>query len=301
MTRYLTAAIKEYGLDCLRIDFNLDPLSFWEFQNRQSPDRVGIGEIRYVEGLYRMWDDLLAAHPNLFIDNCASGGRRIDLETCSRSLPLWRSDNTCDMVGAAPDRIAHAAIKNQLMSLGLNRYLPFSLVGQMGSTPYLFRSGFNGGIALADDCRGADYPREQLRQAIAEGRRLRPYWLGDFYPLSEPTLDPAAWCVLQYHRPAEADGLVVGFRRERSPYGSFDCELRAIEPAADYEVRLSVGYQPSPPITVRGEQLRRYRAVIDEKPGSLLFEYRRRGKVSGPGSSSPAGESAGDQLPPKSP
>jgi alpha-galactosidase len=43
-----------------------------------------MGEIRYVEGLYRMWDDLRKTHPRLFMDNCASGGRRIDLETCSR-------------------------------------------------------------------------------------------------------------------------------------------------------------------------------------------------------------------------
>ena len=241
MTQYLTTVIKEYGLDCLRIDFNIDPLPFWEFLNQQEPERVGIGEIRYIEGLYQMWDDLLTTYPHLLIDNCASGGRRIDLETCSRSLPLWRSDNTCDMVGSDPARIAHAAIKNQLMSLGLNRYVPFSTVGQMGSTPYLFRSGFNGGIPFAEDCRPADYPRDQLRQAIDEGKRIRPYWFGDFYPLSEPTLDPSAWCVTQYHRPAESDGIVVCFRRERSPYASFDCELRNIDPAANYEVRQSSG------------------------------------------------------------
>ncbi|MBN2559589.1 MAG: NPCBM/NEW2 domain-containing protein [Phycisphaerae bacterium] len=274
MTRYLKAAIKEYGLDCLRIDFNIDPLPFWEFLNQQAPERVGIAEIRYIEGLYRMWDDLRAAYPRLLIDNCASGGRRIDLETCSRALPLWRSDNTCDMVGADLGRIAHAAIKNQVMSQGLNRYVPFSTVGQMGSTPYQFRSGFNGGIAFAEDCRGADYPRDQLREAIAEGKRIRPYWLGNSYPLSEPTLDPAAWCVMQYHRQTESDGILLCFRRERSPYASFDCELREIDPAADYEVTLSAGYQPSSPVTIRGEELLRYRAVIDERPGSLILEYR---------------------------
>jgi alpha-galactosidase len=37
---------------------------------------------------------LLAANPGLFIDNCASGGQRIDLETCARSIPLWRTDGT---------------------------------------------------------------------------------------------------------------------------------------------------------------------------------------------------------------
>ena len=98
MTDYLNAAIKAYKLSCLRIDYNIDPLEFWQFMDAKDPDRAGMTEMRYVEGLYRMWDDILEANPHLFIDNCASGGRRIDLETMSRSIPLWRSDNTCDML-----------------------------------------------------------------------------------------------------------------------------------------------------------------------------------------------------------
>ena len=51
-----------------------------------------MSEIRHIEGLYRFWDYLLARFPNMVIDNCASGGRRLDLETTSRSIPLWRTD-----------------------------------------------------------------------------------------------------------------------------------------------------------------------------------------------------------------
>lgn len=278
MTRYLSAAIDAYGLDWLRIDFNIDPLPFWRHRDAQDPERTGVAEIRYVEGLYRMWDDLRRAHPGLAIDNCASGGRRIDLETCSRAIPLWRSDNTCDMSGSRPETILAAAIKNQLMSAGLNRYLPFSTVGQMGSTPYLFRSGFNGGIAFAEDCRPAEYPRGELAEAIAEAKRLRKYWFGDFYVLSDASLDPAAWCVLQHHRPAEGDGVVVAFRRHRSPYASYDCEVRGIDPDAAYEVTEASTYRPGEPVALRGEALRRYRARIDGAPGSLVIEYRKLGR-----------------------
>lgn len=274
MTRYLIAAIREYGLDCLRIDFNIDPLPFWEHLDRKDPDRAGLAEIRYVEGLYRMWDEIRDAHPHLFIDNCASGGRRIDLETCARSIPLWRSDNTCDMLDGRQETILAAAMKNQVMSAGLNRYLPASAVGQMGTTPYLFRSGFNGGIDFAQDCRPADFPRAELREAIAEARRIRKYWSGDFHVLSDVNLDPAGWCVLQYHRPAEGDGVVVAFRRHRSPYASFDCELRGIDPAARYEVTRSETYEPSPPAAMEGERLRRLRIEVGDRPGSAIVEYR---------------------------
>jgi alpha-galactosidase len=274
MTDYLSAAIKEYRLSCLRIDFNIDPLGFWQFLDKQDPNRVGMAEIRYVEGLYRMWDDLRAAHPKLFIDNCASGGRRIDLETCSRAIPLWRSDNTCDMIGDDPHVIRMAALKNQLMSAGLNRYVPYSTVGQMGATPYLFRSGFNGGIVFGEDVRPRNYPRELLKQAIAEGQRIRKYWLGDFYAISEADTDASKWVVLQYHRPAEQDGIVVAFRRHRSPYSSFDCQLRGIDADKPYQVSLCPTYQFGAPVRMPGSVLARLKLPIDECPGSLVVEYK---------------------------
>jgi alpha-galactosidase len=164
------------------------------------------------------------------------------------------------------------------MSAGLNRYVPFSVVGQMGATPYLFRSGFNAGIAFCQDCRPRDYPRDLLKQAIAEGKRIRKYWFGDFYPLSEVTLSPTDWCVMQYHRPAEQDGMVVAFRRDRSPYASYDCQLRGIDPAAEYEVTQSAGYQPSPPVVMKGQRLQQFKAEIDDRPGLVIIEYRRLGK-----------------------
>ena len=155
MTKYLAEVIKQYKMDWLRIDYNIDPLEFWQFLDKQDPDRVGMAEIRYVEGLYRMWDDLRATYPQLAIDDCASGGRRIDLETMSRWLPLWRSDNTCDMLDHKPATVVLAVQKNQTMTAGLSRYVPFSTCGQMGSSPYLFRSGMNAGISFGEDCRPA--------------------------------------------------------------------------------------------------------------------------------------------------
>jgi len=272
MTEYLTTVIKEYGIDCLRIDFNINPLPFWRHLDQGDADRVGLAEIRYVEGLYRMWDDLLAAYPHLFIDNCASGGMRIDLETCSRSIPLWRTDAT---IGPLMNLdFNQAALQNQVMTAGLSRYVPFSTSGQMGVTPYQFRSGFNAGISFCEDCRPGDYPKELLKEAIAEGKRLRHYTFGDFCPLSDVTTSPKDWCVMQYHLPEEGAGMVVAFRRHRSPYGSFICDLHEIEGAATYDVTTSHTYTPSKPVRMKGASLRQLKAEIDECPGSVVVEYR---------------------------
>ena len=276
ITKYLIAAVKEYRLTWMRIDYNIDPLPFWQFLDKQSPDRVGMAEIRYIEGLYRLWDDVRAAHPQLMIDNCSSGGRRIDLETCSRSIPLWRTDATIDPLFRKD--FNQAALQNQLMTAGLSRYVPFSVSGQMGATPYLFRSGSNAGIAFCEDCRAKDYPRELLRGAIEEAKRLRPYYFGDFYTLSRPTASPADWCVLQYHRPEEQDGMVLAFRRHRSPYVEFACKLRGIDPAANYEVATSRGYDRTPPVRMPGSELGKLSIRVDACPGSAVVEYKKTPK-----------------------
>jgi alpha-galactosidase len=53
-------------------------------------------QFAYVEGLYRVWDTLLARHPSLKIDDCASGGNRIDFGTLRRAGTMVISDHADD-------------------------------------------------------------------------------------------------------------------------------------------------------------------------------------------------------------
>ena len=273
MTRYLSAVIEAYDIDCLRIDFNINPLPFWTHADGGDTDRAGMTEARYVEEHYRMWDDLLAAHPRLFIDNCASGGMRIDLETCSRSIPLWRTDATIPPLMPPDQDFEQAALQNQFITGALSRYVPFSVSGNMGATPYLFRSGCNGGISFCEDCRPDDYPRELLAKGIAEAKRLRKYAFGNLYPLSELTLSAKDWCVLQYHRPNDGDGMVIAFRRHQSPYSGYDCELFEIDPKATYRVTEAHTYEHSNPRRMKGAALQRLSLAVSGRPGSVVVEY----------------------------
>jgi len=276
MTRYLLAAIKAYGMDSLRIDYNIGPKVYWEELDKKDSGRVGVGEIRYVEGFYRMWDDIRTAYPQLLIDNCASGGMRIDLETSARSLPLWRTDATIDPLGRLD--FNQSAIQNQVMTAGLSRYVPFSTSGEMGSTPYLFRSGFNAGIAFGEDVRPAGYPRGQLNQAIAEGKRIRKYFFGNFYPLTEVSASREAWSVIQYHRPEEQGGMILAFRRHESGYESYDAAMQEIDPAAKYELTYYYNYVPAKTVQMTGTEMQHLRLTIKDEPGSLLVEYKKTGQ-----------------------
>ena len=275
MTRYLKTAISEYRMNCLRIDYNIDPLPFWQMRNSEQPDRVGMAEIRYVEGLYRMWDEIRTQYPKVVIDNCASGGTRIDLETCARSIALWRTDDTIGPLFAKDFDLA--AIQNQEMTAGLNRYVPFSLSGQMGAGPYHVRSGYNGGIAFCEDIRPKDYPRELLKQGLAEGKRLRQYLLGNFYPLTVPSVSAREWCVYQYHRAEAGEGVIFAFRRHESPYTGYTAHLREIDEKANYSVTEYYDYTPSRPKKMKGADLRQLNVNIDTCPGSVVIEYRKAG------------------------
>ena len=284
MTNYFISAIHEFGLGVLRFDYNLNPLPFWQSENQKDPDRVGICEIRYMEGLYQMWDEIRQAHPNLLIDDCASGGMRIDLETMSRAIPLWRTDGTIGPLFSL--NFNQAALQNQVMTSSLNRYIPFSTSGMMGATPYWFRSGVNGGgISFCEDVRPETYPRDLLACGITEAKRIRNYYLGNYYPLTEITTSASAWCVMQYHRPDKNKGMILAFRRQNSTDSTLICHPQEINPNSHYQLNFYPTYDLADSRLINGTEFRQLELRIDEIPGSLLIEYQKllEGDVTGDG------------------
>jgi len=274
MTELLSKAIDEHGVDVYREDFNIDPLRFW--QAADEPDRPGLTENRWIEGLYQMWDELRERHPHLAIDNCASGGRRIDLETASRSYALWRSDFQDVGLLNQPNYLDRAAIANQVQTVGLGLYVPFSTGALWSFDPYSFRSAMaGGGVPAYLDLRDETLDRDQARAALAELKDLRPYFLGDLYPLLPLTTSSTDWCAYQFHRPDLGAGIALFFRRAESPYLSLRANLRAIDPAAQYEWAVLTDYGQPDWRPIRGEDLAAARIDIEETPGSVLLRYRR--------------------------
>jgi alpha-galactosidase len=102
------------GFGFYRQDFNLDPLPYW--RHTDAPDRQGMTEIRYIEGLYRYWDRIATTWPDSFREECASGGRRIDLETLRRMPLHQKSDYWFD------NEVDQASLWS------LSQYLPNNLI-----------------------------------------------------------------------------------------------------------------------------------------------------------------------------
>jgi alpha-galactosidase len=273
MTEYITTFMKRQGVRLYRQDFNFDPLPYWRAAD--APDRQGMAEIRHVEGLYEFWDAILASQPGMIIDNCASGGRRIDLETISRSIPLWRSDWQCGW--------EHDPTPGQTHTMGLSYWVPLSGTGVLGAArragdTYNFRSNLSAAIQFGIYPYESfpirdDYPWDWHRRMLAEYRRARPLFRGDYYPLTPCSDANDAWAVFQFHRPDLGEGMLLAFRRPASPFISADFRLQALNPDAEYELedadagtRRRVG---------GGELINQgVRLIMDRAPASRLVFYR---------------------------
>ena len=228
----VSSVIAENGIDCYREDFNIDPAPFWA--NADEPGREGLVEMRFVEGLYAFWDELRRRHPGLLIDNCASGGRRLDLEAISRSVALWRTDYNC-FPFMNPDA-------SQVHGAGLNLWLPLNAISpytKPGDT-YQARSAFSAGLVLNLEefglagCRAPDFPWDWFRKMIGEAKRLRPYFQGDFYPLTPDVIDPEAWMAYQLLDPGNQEGALMAFRRAESPMTNACFQLRGLQATGEY-------------------------------------------------------------------
>lgn len=268
LTDLVGKGLRDWDVDIYRNDFNLDPRDFW--RRADPPDRTGITELRYIEGLYKFWDGLRAAKPGLLIDNCASGGRRIDYELTKRSVPLWRSDYECD-----PHADLYESSQNQLY--GLSYFLPYHGTGQaMTFNRYQDRSLVSSstvlsiGAATPDSL--AEVPHDRVKQVWDDVHAYSPLLAYDFYPLTDYSGTDRAWMALQYDKPETGEGCLVVFRRRESPYTASEISLRAIDPQAAYRLTfLNTGEQRD----VSGAELGRLSLRL-EKGGSAVIKYQKR-------------------------
>ena len=225
MSAEIGKIIADNKIDYYRQDFNMEIDVFWK--NNDQPDRTGITEIRYIEGLYAFWDYLLKRFPGLIIDNCASGGRRIDLESTSRSAPLWRTDyNYGEPVGY------------QCHTYGLNLYLPLHGTGTHKTDKFTFRSSLGTSIVYNWKITEGGFSITEMQECQAEFKRVRPFFYEDYYPLTgtTETTGDDIWLAYQLHRPSDDSSYVVAFRRAAAVSRQCTVKLQGLHAQKQYTV-----------------------------------------------------------------
>ena len=249
------------GFRFYRSDFNIDPLPFW--RHTDPPDRQGITEMHYVEGLYDFWDRLALAWPDSFREECASGGRRIDLETIKRMHFHQESDYWFD------NEVDLAVIWS------LSRYLPNSTF----TTPIsrLDDRSFHSTMATSlipgwiADQPGFDTAR--AAHLTTTYQRLRHLLVGGYYPLTPYTRDGKHWMALQFHRPDLGEGLILVVPPRASGEHSLSLKLQGLVPEATYEIHAEVsGHRQR---STGAELMRGFVATVPAGDGGERFVYRK--------------------------
>ncbi len=174
----------------------MDPLGFWRAADAE--DRQGIAENKHVCGYLAYWDELRRRHPNMLIDSCASGGRRNDLETMRRAVPLWRSDYAFEPIG------------HQCMTYGISLWLPYHGTGTVASSgapyygggltaiePYAFWSNAAPSLGSGIDVRVRQIDYDTLRRLYRQWRQLsrvllRRFLSADALHAGQPRVDRLA-------------------------------------------------------------------------------------------------------------
>jgi len=250
------------GFRMYRQDFNMSPLPYW--RRNDTPDRQGITEMKYIQGLYDYWDRIGETWPDSLREECASGGRRTDLETVMRFHIHQKTDYWFD------NEVDQASI------WGLSQYLPNNVfVAHVNRTDeYSFHSTMASSLCLGWTADGAGFDLARARKLVGRYREVRHLLVGAWYSLLPYSRSSADWIASQYHRPDLGEGMILVFRRPESRYLTAEVALRGLRAEAIYELRWDRTGE-----TVEkggGELMRLLRLTMPEPHRSELIVYRRR-------------------------
>lgn len=216
ITDYMLESLRYNGVKCFRMDSNFTPLPRWEQADKQWEDgRKGITENHYVTNLYKFFDTLLEEIPGLRIDNCASGGKRLDIEMSRRSIPLWRDDYNCmDGEGNSKPDVLQAT---QAQTYGISFWYPYN-----GTCAYV-----DGEYAVRTNIISCSQRLEYFD--------IRKHMVGNYYPLACGKLDTEKYLAMQFDTDAQ-EGMALIYKRENVKENTYHLVLNGLESDTLYEV-----------------------------------------------------------------
>lgn len=246
MLDYIGDILEDAGAEWLRVDFTGSLGEKWKLKDATlGEDRVGITEIYYVTNLYRLYDGLKERIPGLMIDNCASGGTRLDIETVRRTVCLWRSDLHAGTQKGNADGTRHQAANTFW-------WLPLTTSGWSNdgnASTYTFRSLFASGFGNFTVSDEAWY-----KQMMEEFAVTREMMTGDYYILAsgqDESYDTVN-AVYEFFLPEQNKGMLMAFRPSNCAEESGLFVLKGLDADTTYQLTLVDNGQT---LTMTGEKL----------------------------------------------
>jgi len=249
------------GFRFYRQDFNMDPLSYW--LHSDAPDRQGISEMKYIEGLYAYWDKIAQTWTDSIREECASGGRRIDLETVKRMHIHQKTDYWFD------NDVDQASL------WGLSQYLPNNVfVAHLNRMDdYSFHSTMASSLCMGWITDAPDFDVKLGKKLLDQYLKVRHLLIGSWYPLLPYSREDSAWMASQYHRSDLQEGMILVFRHAESPYRTADLALRGLDADSEYVITYASTNQEA--VMKGSEMMKSLTVTIPEKHRSELIIYNK--------------------------
>ncbi len=220
--KYLLNSLKENGVTVYRQDFNFPPLEYWQkADNEYYGGRTGICENHYVTNLYRFLDYLCENIEGLIIDNCASGGKRLDLEMTYRSIPFWRSDYNCNY---HPDLFD----ATQSHTYGISFWLPITGSALYMQDEYAARSDIMPLMLM--DFFSHQHPDFSFH------KEQRELMTGNYYPLDFGSFDNDKMLAMQFSTTDALAGTALIYKRAEVAETEYTVKLNGLLPSQAYSV-----------------------------------------------------------------
>lgn len=222
LSDYIADSLVSNGISMYRQDFNFTPISYWQKADKEFyGGRTGICENHYVTNLYKYLDTLCGAVDGLIIDNCASGGKRLDIEMTRRSLPLWRSDYNCGNAdGSVKPDVLEAT---QAMTCGLSCWLVYTGTNRLFHSEYASRSAI-----LTDQ---SVYQPTGEYDAYSD---ISQFMTRNYCPLQFGGTDASKYLAMQFGD--ENEGAAVIYKREKVKKDEFLLVFNCLDKGKTYEI-----------------------------------------------------------------
>jgi alpha-galactosidase len=249
----IAGVVQRYDLGWLRWDVNMPLAPNWAAHD--PPGKRGWHQVQHVAGVHEIHDRLLARFPDLLLEGCCGGGRRIDLGLLRRTHTFWASD----MTGPAPIVRAHQSGGNRLLPAGRFNtnflYGPADPREPAGQPAERWLSHFGGPLGFSGDFRSWTPAQLEAGRAYVEAfKRWRHVLAGDFYPPFPLPGTLREWDGWQFHDPQRAEGMLILFR-ERSASAEARVRLRGVGGAGTLRLEPVVPAGKAPDASVDGDDV----------------------------------------------
>lgn len=193
--------------------------------------------IEYTKGLYNVYEQIRAKHPDVLIQLCSSGGGRLDFGALPYHDEVWASDNTNSL-----DRVYIQYSTNLFFPAKATAShvstSPNHQTGMMAPLKFRFDVAMSGRLGM--ELQPKDLIGDELsfaENAVKDYKRIRPVvQLGDLYRLKSP-YDGTGWASHMHVSKDKKESVFFAYSLKyhgRTTF--FEARLKGLDPTKMYQI-----------------------------------------------------------------